>query len=165
MAHDALNYERMIRNALRGVVRQALLEVNEHGLPGEHHFYIAFRTDHPGVEMPHRLRQQYPQEMTIVLQMQFWDLLVEPERFSVTLRFNAAPQRLTIPFDAIIGFADPAARLALEFDTASTAATTAAGAEAGPGPGPTPVAEPDAEPEPEPPRASNVVAFRPVRKK
>lgn len=116
MAEHRLNYERMLRNALRDVVRQALTEVAEQGLPGEHHLYIVFRTDHPGVELPSPLRQQYPEEMTIVLQMQFWDLLVERDSFAITLRFNGMPRRLIVPFEAVIGFADPSVNLALEFD-------------------------------------------------
>ncbi len=116
MAEHRLNYERMLRNALRDVVRQALLEVAEQGLPGEHHLYIVFRTDHPGVELPPPLLQQYPEEMTIVLQMQFWDLLVERDSFAITLRFNGMPRRLIVPFEAVIGFADPSVNLALEFD-------------------------------------------------
>jgi len=113
---DELQYDVMVENALRGVVRQALQQVSEYGLPGEHHFYITFRTGNPDVQMSERLREQYPREMTIVLQYQFWDLAVGETAFQVTLSFNNRSEFLEVPFDAVIAFADPSVRFGLQFD-------------------------------------------------
>ena len=108
-----LPYEEWIETAMRQVVAQAIAHVAANGLPGEHHFYLTFRTDHPGVVIPPRLRAQYPQEMTIVLQHQFWDLKMDtrPRLFSVGLSFGGVPASLVIPLDAVTGFADPHVRL------------------------------------------------------
>ena len=105
----------MVENALRGVVRQAIEEVIEHGLPEEHHFYITFFTDFPGVDIPDYLRDRYPGEMTIVLQYQFYDLNVDDEKMSVTLSFNNVPEKLVVPLAAISIFADPSVNFALQF--------------------------------------------------
>jgi len=112
-----LPYEAWTESALRQVVVRAVAYAGAHGLPGEHHFYITFRTDHPGVVIPPRLRAQYPQEMTIVLQHQFWDLKVDEEAdlISVGLSFGGAPALLVIPLDAVTAFADPAVRFGLAF--------------------------------------------------
>jgi hypothetical protein len=115
-SEDDLHYDVMVENALRGVVRQALAQVAEHGLPGEHHFYVTFRTDHPSVVMPDSLKERYPREMTIVLQHQFWDLQVGDDAFQVTLTFNNVSEQLSIPFEAIAAFADPSVRFGLQFD-------------------------------------------------
>jgi hypothetical protein len=115
-AGDELHYDVMVENALRGVVRQALAQVAEHGLPGEHHFYVTFRTDHPDVVIPDALTERYPREMTIVLQYQFWDLEVGQDAFGVTLTFNNVSERLQIPFEAVVAFADPSVRFGLQFD-------------------------------------------------
>jgi len=121
----------MVENALRSVVRDALSVTAERGLPGTHHFYVTFRTDFPGVAIPDFLRAQYPSEMTIVLEHQFWDLKVDDERFSVTLSFHSQAQRLVVPLAAITAFADPSVKFGLEFraeqdsDTAAPAAKTA----------------------------------------
>ncbi|MGE0251813.1 MAG: SspB family protein [Dongiaceae bacterium] len=112
---EELEYEKLVEDALRGVVRAALRQVAKHGLPGAHHFYLTFRTDFDGVKLPDYLRQKYPGEMTIVLQHQFYDLEVVEEYFEVTLSFNSAPERLHIPFAAITGFADPAVKFGLQF--------------------------------------------------
>lgn len=112
---DILRYDRMVEGALRGVVRQAVEEVIEHGLPGDHHFYLTFLTDYPGVKIPDYLRDRYPGEMTIVLQYQFSDLSVDDENINVTLSFNNVPERLTIPLSAISIFADPSVNFALQF--------------------------------------------------
>jgi len=111
-----LRYDRMVEDALRGVVRQTLTEVAQHGLPTEHHFYVTFETTHRGVEIPDYLRQRYPSEMTIVLQHQFYGLKITETQFSVTLSFNNTPERLVIPFDAIRIFADPSVSFALQFE-------------------------------------------------
>jgi len=112
-----LPYEDWIEGAMRQVVVQAIAHVAENGLPGEHHFYLTFRTDHPGVVVPPRLRAQYPQEMTIVLQHQFWDLKMDTEAglISVGLSFGGVPASLVIPLDAVTGFADPHVRYGLRF--------------------------------------------------
>jgi hypothetical protein len=121
MAKDLLRYDKMIEAAMRGVVRQAISEASRHGLPGAHHFYISFRTDHAGTVVPDYLKSRYPQEMTIVLQYQFWGLEVEEESFSVTLSFNNVHERLTVPFQAVTVFADPAAKFTLPFQALPTA--------------------------------------------
>jgi hypothetical protein len=110
-----LPYEHWTEAALLGVVVQALAYAVAHGLPGEHHFYITFRTDYPGVELPTRLRAQYPQEMTIVLQHQFWDLRADQDGFSVGLSFGGVPSTLRVPYAAISAFADPSVRYGLRF--------------------------------------------------
>jgi hypothetical protein len=92
------------------VARAALTHAAQHGLAGEHHFYVTFRTDHPGVAIPARLKAQYPEEITIVLQHQFWDLKVQEQAFSVGLSFSGVPAALTVPFAAVTGFADPGMR-------------------------------------------------------
>jgi len=120
MAEDRLKYDRMVEDALRGVVGRALTEVAEHGLPDEHHFYITFRTDRPGVELAGHLRQRYPHEMTIVLQYQFKDLIVEDDAFSVTLSFGGIMESLYVPFAAVVAFADPSVRFGLQFDGGET---------------------------------------------
>ncbi len=112
-----LRYDKMVEDALRQVLRQSLQFVEMHGLPGEHHFYITFRTDHPEVVIPGHLRARYPDEMTIVLQHQFWNLEVTEEYFSVNLSFSSKPDRLVIPFAAVAAFADPSVRFGLQFET------------------------------------------------
>lgn len=112
------DYSRMIREALRQVVRLALTEVMEEGLEGDHHFFITFDTSHPEVEMPPVLRDMHPERMTIVLQHVFWDLEVGSEAFSVTLSFDRARRRLTVPYAAIESFVDPGAEFGLRFDLA-----------------------------------------------
>ncbi len=114
---EGLKYDVMVERALRGVLRDALGLVAERGLPGAHHFYITFRTDHAGVEIPDRLRERYPSEMTIVLEKQFWGLEVGQESFAVTLSFADLPERLTVPFESVIAFADPSVRFGLQFDS------------------------------------------------
>jgi hypothetical protein len=125
MARDSLQYDRMVENALRGVVRQALASVVEQGLPGNHHFYLTFRTNHPGVEIADRLRAQYPQEMTIVLQHQFWGLEVGDEHFVVNLSFSNAPERLKVPYAALVSFVDPSVKFGLQFQAPPEAAGAA----------------------------------------
>lgn len=115
MANETLQYNVMVEAALRAVVRQALHEVAEHGLPGKHHFYITFRTGYPGIQLPDYLKARYPAEMTIVLQFQFYDLSVDETAFSVTLTFNNTPERLVIPLRAITVFADPSVNFVLPF--------------------------------------------------
>jgi hypothetical protein len=111
----------MVENALRGVVREALSRAAEHGLSGGHHFYVTFRTGAPGVVLPDFLRTEYPEDMTIVLEHQFWELAVAAESFSVTLSFRNQPERLTVPFSAIRAFADPSVKFGLQFQPDSAA--------------------------------------------
>ena len=118
-----MNYNLMVEDALRGVVRAALRHVEAHGLPGNHHFYISFRTQAPGVEIPSFLIERYPEEMTIVLQHQFWGLEIEEARFAVTLSFNKSQQSLTIPFSAVTAFADPSVQFGLQFKATVPAVT------------------------------------------
>jgi hypothetical protein len=115
MSKDLLRYDKMVESALRGVVREALAQAAEHGLPGSHHFYITFRTAFAGVDIPDYLHMKYPEEMTIVLEHQFWDLEVKEEELAVTLSFQNRPERLVIPFAAITGFADPSVKFGLQF--------------------------------------------------
>lgn len=117
MSEDQLRYDRFVERALRHVVRETLEQVARHGLPGEHHLYITFKSEHPDVVMPDTLREAYPEEMTVVLQYQFWDLLVEEDQFLVTLSFNDARERIIVPFAAISAFADPSVNFALQFQT------------------------------------------------
>ncbi|MBX6741641.1 MAG: hypothetical protein IRY87_06290 [Acetobacteraceae bacterium] len=112
-----LPYSYWTEEALRVVVQEALAHTAQHGLPGDHHFYLTFRTDHPGVIMPGHLKARYPQEMTIVLQHRFWDLKVDRAAgtFTVGLSFGGVPAMLTVPFAALTAFADPHVRFGLRF--------------------------------------------------
>jgi len=114
---DLIRYDLLVQDALKGVVRKVLIDAGRDGLPGEHHFYISFQTDYPGVRLSNRLREKYPQEMTIVLQHQFWDLNVTEHTFEVGLSFSGVPERLLIPFDALTGFFDPSVQFGLKFDS------------------------------------------------
>lgn len=116
MKKNPLQYDKMVEAALRGVVRQALEHAAEFGLRGNHHFYLTFKTGHAGVKLPEPLRAQYPDEMTIVLQHQFWGLEVSKECFEVTLSFNDAAERLTIPFAALTAFGDPSVKFGLQLE-------------------------------------------------
>jgi hypothetical protein len=128
MATDHIRYDLLVRDALRGVVRRVLADVAREGLSGDHHLYISFNTGMPGVRISQRLRAQYPEEMTIVLQHQFWDLTVTEIAFEVGLSFNGVPEKLVVPFDALKGFADPSVQFGLEFQVAEEK-TDAAGSE------------------------------------
>lgn len=109
-------YDEIVQEALRAVVGRVLGSVAQTGgLPGEHHFYITFKTQAPGVDIPTRLVERFPDEMTIVLQNRFWDLIVDDEKFSVGLSFNQVPSKLVIPYAAITGFHDPAVNFELRF--------------------------------------------------
>ncbi|MFZ5930686.1 MAG: SspB family protein [Pseudomonadota bacterium] len=126
MNKDSIDYQALVQEALRGVVRGALQRVAKDGrLPGAHHFYIAFHTAHPGVKVSEAIRQRYPQEMTIVLQHQFWDLHVGEDDFQITLSFNNVPEKLSIPYVAIKNFFDPSTRFGLQFTVAGMEAASA----------------------------------------
>ena len=116
MAVDHIRYDILAQDALRGVVRTVLADVAKHGLPGEHHLYITFKTRGEGVRLSPRMLAQYPQEMTIVLQHQFWDLVTTEDGFEVGLSFGGIPERLSIPFAAIKGFYDPSVEFGLQFE-------------------------------------------------
>lgn len=116
MTEGHIDYGGMMQRALRGVLAQALGVVAEQGPVGGHHFYIKYDTTHPGVAMPDWLKAQFPEEITIVLQHEFWDLAVTGDRFTVTLTFSERPATLTVPFDAVLQFVDPHAEFGLKFD-------------------------------------------------
>ena len=156
--NPGFDYPALMTDALAGLVRRVLARVAEEGLPGEHHFYLTFGTTDEGVEMPAALRRQFPDEMTVVLQHQFWNLSVDDAGFSVTLRFGGRPERLVVPWGALRAFADPSAEFGFRL-RAPRADEEAAGATPAP-----PAAESRREAgEPAGERApaeSNVVAFR-----
>jgi hypothetical protein len=152
---ETLDYTGFLQDALRDMVRRVLTHVAEYGVPGEHHFFIGFSTVHPGVRVPAFLRDQYPEEIRIILQNQFWDLEVDEEAFSVSLNFAAARQRLMVPFAALTEFRDPAANLLLAFEP---------GRSAGVMPEPEPPEPPEPEPA-EPAKPGSVIQFERRRKK
>jgi hypothetical protein len=126
MATDHIRYDVLARDALRGVLRRVLTDAAEHGLPGEHHFFITFLSTADGVKLSPRLLAQYPEEMTIILQHQFWDLVVTEDRFEVGLSFGGIPERLVVPFAAIKSFLDPSVQFGLQFEPSDAAAETPA---------------------------------------
>jgi hypothetical protein len=145
MATDHIRYDVLARDALRGVLRRVLTDAAEHGLPGEHHFFITFVSTADGVKLSPRLLAQYPEEMTIILQHQFWDLVVTEDRFEVGLSFGGIPERLVVPFAAIKSFLDPSVQFGLQFEPSDAdAAAEAPGAKlpAVAAPSALPVAEP-----------------------
>ena len=118
MPTDHIRYDLLAQEALRGVVRRVLVDAARDGLPGEHHFYITFDTRAPGVRLSSRMREKYPLEMTVVLQHQYWDLVVTDYSFEVGLSFGGIPERLFVPFEAIKGFFDPSVQFGLQFEVA-----------------------------------------------
>jgi uncharacterized protein len=141
MATDHIRYDVLARDALRGVLRRVLTDAAEHGLPGEHHFFITFLSTAEGVKLSPRLLAQYPEEMTVILQHQFWDLVVSEDRFEVGLSFGGIPERLVVPFNSIKSFLDPSVQFGLEFERPDAAdAPLAAAAPASPAPTALPVA-------------------------
>ena len=170
MATDHIRYDVLARDALRGVLRRVLSDAAEHGLPGEHHFFITFVSNAEGVKLSPRLLAQYPEEMTIILQHQFWDLSVSEDRFEVGLSFGGIPERLIVPFKAIKNFFDPSVKFGLQFETsddameeipeeklpAAVASAPAAAAE--------PAAEQESEPD-KPSEGAEVVRLDRFRKK
>ncbi len=130
MSVDHIRYDLLTQQALRAVVRRVLSDVAKTGaLPGEHHFYVTFDTRAPGVKLSARMREQYPEEMTVVLQHQFWDLAVSDAHFEVALSFNGVSEKLSVPLDAIKGFFDPSVQFGLQFETLSEGANEAKPAE------------------------------------
>jgi hypothetical protein len=123
MADDHIRYDILAQEALRGVMRKVLAEVARTGLPGNHHFFITFLTGAPGVRISSRLRERYPEQMTIVIQFQYWDLKVSDTGFEIGLSFSDVPEKLEIPFSAVRGFYDPSVNFELEFDVRTEEAT------------------------------------------
>ncbi|TAN50956.1 MAG: hypothetical protein EPN26_09560 [Rhodospirillales bacterium] len=122
MSESVFRYDKMVEDALKGVVRQCLVQVAKRGaLPGQHHFYITYRTRHPGVVLPEHLRARYPEEITIVIQHQFWNLEVGEDGFSVGLSFGGVRETLVVPFAAVTAFADPSCKFGLQFQTEAAA--------------------------------------------
>jgi len=126
MLEDHIRYDILAQAALRGVVRTVLADVAKKGLPGDHHFKISFSTTAPGVALSERMRERYPQEMTIVLQYQFWDLTVTEQSFDVGLSFGGVPERVGVPFDAVTAFYDPSVQFGFQFELIDVAADEAA---------------------------------------
>ena len=151
MDPDKIDYPAILQDALRGIVRRVLEQVAEHGLPGEHLLYVGFRTGFPGVQVPRALSDQYPEEMTIILQHQFWGLEVTAEDFSVLLSFGGARQQVIVPFAAVTAFADPSADFGLRFDATPSEA-------AAPAPAPE-------KPSPEQALPGGVIRFDPSRRR
>ena len=168
MAEDLIRYDVLAQEALRGLVRKVLGEVAQAGIPGEHHFFITFDTRHPGVRISSRLKAQYPAEMTVVLQHQFWDLTVTDSVFEVGLSFQGIPERLVVPFRALQSFVDPHASFGLKFDAQAVGAAAdnsdepAAAAEEVAAL-PAPAEQPEARPAPSGP--AEVVSLDAFRKK
>ena len=142
MSKDHIRYDLLVQNALKGVVRKVLTDASRDGLPPEHHFYVSFRTNVSGVKISSRLRERYPEEMTIVLQHQFWDLTVNDNLFEVGLSFSGIPERLTVPFDAISGFYDPSVEFGLKFEVKDDEAADKADGKGADRNGPTAAGEP-----------------------
>jgi hypothetical protein len=181
MATDYIRYDILAQAALRGVVRTVLADVAKKGLPGEHHFKITFATTAPGVRLSERMRGQYPDAMTIVLQHQFWDLMVDDDGFEVGLSFGGIPERVAVPFDAVTAFFDPAVQFGFQFEAldkqaaeAEQPGTAAEAPAAAPGPAaidksdaalPAPADAAPAEPAPNEKGGGEVVRLDRFRKK
>src|ERR1700742_2748724 len=166
MAKDFIGYQALTDQALRGVVRDALRRIEKSGLIGAHHFYLTFKTHHEGVDIPEFLKEQYPDEMTIIIQHQYWALKVKDDYFEVTLTFKKLPAPLHIPFQALTAFFDPGVQFGLQFRSEGEAAKPATGPVMVPPPVPEPAAEAEAQPEPPKPAApGEVVSLDSFRKK
>ncbi|HZP18848.1 MAG TPA: ClpXP protease specificity-enhancing factor SspB [Bauldia sp.] len=151
MAEDLIRYDILAQDALRGVVRKVLSEVSKTGLPGEHHFFISFHTRAAGVRISSRLLAQYPEEMTIVIQHQYWDLTVTEHAFEIGLSFGGVPERLLVPFTAVKGFFDPSVPFSLQFEAQPASAAKAPAPVEAPAPAAAALPVRAAEPEPEEP--------------
>jgi len=127
MAESEIDYAALLQRGLRSVVREVLARTEREGLPGEHHFYLSLRTDHPDTQVPPFLRQRFPEEITVVLQHQFRDLVVDDLGFAVTLRFDGMPARLVAPWEAVVAFFDPTAEFGLRFDMPALAGAATTG--------------------------------------
>ena len=175
MADDHIRYDILAQEALRGVMRKVLAEVARTGLPGNHHFFITFLTGAPGVRISSRLRERYPEQMTIVIQFQYWDLKVTDTGFEVGLSFSDVPEKLEVPFSAVRGFYDPSVNFELEFDVRTEGETEGEPAaepvalvpekKAEPKKKPTAKEKPEAAPEPAGGKGADVVSLDAFRKK
>jgi hypothetical protein len=166
MAKDLIGYEALADRALRSVVKEALKRTEKQGLLGSHHFYLTFRTRDPGVEIPDFLLERYPEEMTVVIQNQFWGLKVSDEAFEVGLTFQKMPTTLVIPFAALTAFVDPSVQFGLQFRNSSAPQKAPALRDAAkPAPEPAPQVAASKEPPNEPPSAPQVVSIDKFRKK
>jgi hypothetical protein len=170
MATDHIRYDVLARDALRGVLRRVLSDAAAHGLPGEHHFFITFLSKDEGVKLSPRLLAQYPEEMTVILQHQFWDLVVSDDRFEVGLSFGGVPERLVVPFSAIKSFFDPSVQFGLKFEPSDVAAEAPKNAPAAPAPSartvPAPLPSTETSEEPaKPSEGAEVVRLDRFRKK
>lgn len=115
-----IDYELLMQESMRSVMKEALGLVAKNGLPGDHHFYISFKTDYPGVDIPDYLKEEYPENITIVLQYEYWDLEVNDKNFYITLCFNDVHERIAVPFGAVVSFVDPSVRFGIHFTPAET---------------------------------------------
>jgi hypothetical protein len=165
MATDHIRYDVLARDALRGVLRRVLTDAAEHGLPGDHHFFITFLSTAEGVKLSPRLLAQYPEEMTVILQHQFWDLTVTEDRFEVGLSFGGIAERLVVPFNSIKSFFDPSVQFGLQFEPADAPAASLPAVPAPAAPAvPTPAVENKDEPA-KPSEGAEVVRLDRFRKK
>jgi hypothetical protein len=165
MATDHIRYDVLARDALRGVLRRVLTDAAEHGLPGDHHFFITFLSTAEGVKLSPRLLAQYPEEMTVILQHQFWDLTVTEDRFEVGLSFGGIAERLVVPFNSIKSFFDPSVQFGLQFEPADAPAASLPAVPAPTAPTvPTPAIEDTDEPA-KPSEGAEVVRLDRFRKK
>jgi len=147
--NDRFHYDTLVDDALRSVVKRVLVQVAEKGLPGSHHFYISFRSTDPGVELPDYLLAKYPEEMTIVLQHQYWDLVIHDDSFEVSVSFNKQQEHIKVPFMALSAFVDPSVRFGLQFDRKDKAGNLLEKSDAGAvAPTPLPAPEPKAKSDP-----------------
>ena len=169
MATDHIRYDVLARDALRGVLRRVLADAAEHGLPGDHHFFITFISTAEGVKLSPRLLAQYPEEMTVILQHQFWDLVVTDDRFEVGLSFGGIPERVVVPFNAIKSFFDPSVQFGLQFEPSDAAVEAPAAAVPAAVPAspsaPPAAAESGADEPPKPSEGAEVVRLDRFRKK
>jgi uncharacterized protein len=161
MATDLIRYDLLVQDALRSVVRKVLSDTARSGLVGEHHFNIAFKTQAPGVVVPAAVKQRFPDEMSIILQHEFWDLVVREDAFEVSLNFSRKPERLTVPFDSITGFTDPSVPFGFKLEPRA--------AEPAPIPAPAagrqqPLAPPPAKPALPKPPAQATAAAKPAQR-
>jgi uncharacterized protein len=165
MATDHIRYDVLARDALRGVLRRVLTDAAENGLPGDHHFFITFLSTAEGVKLSPRLLAQYPEEMTVILQHQFWDLTVTEDRFEVGLSFGGIAERLVVPFNSIKSFFDPSVQFGLQFEPADAPAANLPAVPAPAAPTvPTPAIENQDEPA-KPSEGAEVVRLDRFRKK
>ena len=160
---DLMDYEGLAQEALRGVVRGALRRgLDPDGLPGAHHFYVTFKTQAAGVSAPADLLAKYPDEMTIVMQHQFWDLQVDDDHFAITLKFGGQPKRLSVPYAAVTRFYDPSVQFLLQFEATEPASAPVVSLE----PASTPAFRDDGDrPEPAEPTGPKIVSLDQFRKK